>query len=188
MEEQRQIRDARDGSETAWVALVHRYEEEVFRLAYLLLGNADEAKDVAQETFVRAFRSLHQFDLERPLRPWLLQITKNLARNRLRSLRRYLSAFERWLRENSAAHEASGGFETRTAEAELVWQAVRRLRQTDQEIIYLRYFLGFSVAETAETLSVAEGTVKSRHARALDRLRSIIEIEFPELAEVEVAQ
>ncbi len=60
---------------------------------------------------------------------------------------------------------------------------MRRLSRTDQEIIYLRYFLDLSVAETAEVLEVAPGTIKSRLHRALGRLRAIVEREFPSLAE-----
>ena len=67
----------------AWTTLVGQQQEAVFRLAYLLLGDADEAQDVAQEAFIRAFRALHRFDPARPLRPWLLSITANLVRQHL---------------------------------------------------------------------------------------------------------
>ena len=181
MNEQTLISDARNGSQAAWGALVRQYEEGVFRLAYLLLGNADDARDVAQETFLRAFRSLEQFDAERPLQPWLLQIAKNLARNRLLSIKRYRSAWARWFGRQAEETKSTVEVASSAVDADLVWQAVRRLRQSDQEIIYLRYFLGCSVAETAEILDIAEGTVKSRHARTLNRLKQVIESDFPEL-------
>ncbi len=84
------IRRAREGDEQAWTALVRENQTAAFRLAYLLLGNADDAEDVAQEAFIRAHRALDRFDLERSFRPWLLGITRNVASNRRRSLRRYL--------------------------------------------------------------------------------------------------
>lgn len=77
------------------------------------------------------------------------------------------------------AHSAT----TAQADAELLWQAVRKLGQRDQEVIYLRYFLELSVAESAEALEVAEGTVKSRLARALKRLHQVVERDFPALGE-----
>jgi len=57
------------GSQVAWSALVQEHQEGVFRLAYLLVGDPDEAEDIAQEAFIRAFRMLHRFDPVRPLRP-----------------------------------------------------------------------------------------------------------------------
>jgi RNA polymerase sigma-70 factor (ECF subfamily) len=72
---------------------------------------------------------------------------------------------------------------TRRMEASHLWKAVQTLSVPDQQIVYLRYFLDLSVAETAEILKIAEGTVKSRLSRALDRLRGIIQHDFPVLAE-----
>ncbi len=68
MSEAKLIGRARQGDEAAWEILVRQHQEAAFRLAYLLLGDADEAEDVAQETFIRAFRSLDRFDPDRPLR------------------------------------------------------------------------------------------------------------------------
>jgi RNA polymerase sigma-70 factor (ECF subfamily) len=79
------IRLAVNGDATAWEPLVLAHQQAVFRLAYLLLGDPDEAEDVAQETFLRAWRALKGFDSTRPLRPWLLSIAANLSRNRYRS-------------------------------------------------------------------------------------------------------
>ena len=80
------ISRARRGDDAAWEMLVRDHQDAIFRLAYLLLGDAHDAEDVAQEVFVRAFRALHTFDVTRPLRPWLLRITTNLAHNYRRSL------------------------------------------------------------------------------------------------------
>lgn len=86
---------ARQGDQTAWFALMREHEQALFRLAYLLMGDAYEAEDVVQDAMIRAYRSLDRFDVSRPLRPWLLQITRNLAYNRQRSARRYLAAVTR---------------------------------------------------------------------------------------------
>lgn len=64
-----------------------------------------------------------------------------------------------------------------------LWKAVQTLKMPDQQIIYLRYFLDLTVSETAEVLQVAEGTVKSRMSRALEKLRNIIQQDFPVLFE-----
>jgi DNA-directed RNA polymerase specialized sigma24 family protein len=76
------IQEARQGDGAAWEALMRLHQQPVYRFAYLMLGDPDEAEDAAQETFIRAFRSLDRFDLSRPLRPWLLSIAANLSKNR----------------------------------------------------------------------------------------------------------
>ena len=86
---------AHRGDGAAWETLVRAYQEPVFRLAYLLLQDGPEAEDTAQEAFWRAYRALDRFDPARPFRPWLLSIAANLARNRRRSLGRYLAALGR---------------------------------------------------------------------------------------------
>jgi RNA polymerase sigma-70 factor (ECF subfamily) len=187
VDEQEQIIAARAGDEAAWVGMVRRHQEAVFRLAYLLLGDADAAEDVAQEVFIRAYRALARFDAGRPLRPWLLEITRNLCHNWRRALRRYAAALGRFMQSTPAASVDPTAQAMDQWQAEMLWQAVRRLRKADQEIIYLRYFLELPVEETAQALQVAPGTVKSRLARALERLRTTVEQEFPGLRE-EVAE
>jgi len=179
------IHQARQGNQASWSALVTAHQEATFRLAYLLLGDADEAKDVAQEAFIRAFQALDRFDPERPLRPWLLRITTNQARNRRRALGRYRAALKRLFQagEPASARPGPGDEQLQQWEARTLWQAIRRLNSTDQEIIYLRYFLELSVAETAEAAGIAPGTVKSRLSRALQRLRTVVTEEFPALRE-----
>lgn len=177
------VRRTRQGDLDAWEALMQAYQQPVFRFACLLLGDADEAEDVAQETFIRAYRSLASFDLERAIRPWLLQITANLARNRQRSAGRYLQALRRWSQSEPAPTTTLGERSGPQWESQVLRQAVQRLTRTDQEMIYLRYFLDLSERETADALGIAAGTVKSRTHRALQHLRSVVDTDFPVLAE-----
>jgi RNA polymerase sigma-70 factor (ECF subfamily) len=162
--------------------VVAEHQEAVFRLAYLLLGDSADAEDVAQEAFIRAFRALHRFDQERPLRPWLLRIAANLARNRRRSIGRHFAALQRLARGASGAVVPPPTDDSRQDSWSL-WQAIRQLDAVDQEIIYLRYFLEVPIAEAAQILGIAPGTVKSRLYRALGRLRHVVEREFPALWE-----
>ena len=115
------------------------------------------------------------------MRPWLLAITANRARNRRRAVGRYAAALRRLIvpeAGESPALEAHSRIE-----AQALWQAVRRLSAADQEVIYLRYFLELSVSEAAEAMSVEPGTVKSRLSRALGRLRDVVDRDFPLLSE-----
>ena len=182
MDESTLIRHAANGDASAWEPLVQTHQQAVFRLAYLLLGDPDDAEDIAQETFLRAWNHLKSFDQTRPLKPWLLSITANLARNRRRSAGRYLAALTRAFRDEPVPASVEDK-NTQYMEANDLWKAVQNLREPDQQVVYLRYFMDLSVAETANVLQVAEGTVKSRLSRALEKLRAIIKQEFPVFAE-----
>lgn len=179
-DEQDWIDAARRGDANAWEQLVQAHQQPIFRLAYLILGDADDAEDVAQETFLRASAALERFDPSRPLRPWLMQITTNLCRNWLRSVARYLGALQNVF-HNEPISPTAVQLAEQNLEAEALWKAVRRLRMEDQQVIYLRYFLDCSEMETAETLGVARGTVKSRQHRALARLRAVLQKEYPNM-------
>ncbi len=176
---------AQDGDDRAWDVLVGRYQTAVFRLAYLVVRDDVEAEDVAQEAFVKAFLSLDKFDLTRPFRPWLMAITVNLARNRRRSVGRYLNNLRRLIEREPERVQLHGFGEDLQArqQAHSLWQAVQQLNQKAQDVVYLRYFLEMSEAETAETLNIAPGTVKSRLHRALKQLRGVIERDFPALGD-----
>ncbi len=182
MDESTLIRRAANGDAAAWEPLVLAHQQPVFRLSYLLLGDSDEAEDIAQETFLRAWKHLKRFDPARPLRPWLLSIAANSARNRLRSAGRYLAALTRAFREQPKP-VLPDELSAQNTESNELWRAVQQLDLADQQIVYLRYFLDLSVSETGEVLQIAEGTVKSRSSRALERLRKIIHQDFPVLVE-----
>jgi len=178
------VQKVQQGDPHAWETLVDTYQQVVFRLAYLIVGDPDDAADVAQEAFIQFHRTLDRFDPARPVQPWLLKIAANLARNRLRSLGRYLKTAQRWFTQAGTGDLAP--IEAQAAarmESEALWKVVRRLSGDDQAVIYLRYYLDLPVAETAAALDVAPGTVKSRLHRALGRLRAELR-SHPELQKV----
>lgn len=155
--------------------------EGVFRFAYLKVGDPQAAQDLAQEALVRAFRSLDRFDVERPLRPWLLSIVANLSRNELRDRARYTNAVRRWLSEFRLSGRGDRPQEVEVDDVELLWSVVRRLPARDQEVVYLRYFMELAVDEAAQVMEVAPGTIKSRTHRALSRLRGLLQRHAPGL-------
>ena len=177
----------RQGDEAAWTALVRHHQEPVFRLVYLMLGARPDktaaAEDVTQEAFVRAYLKLDQFESGRPLRPWLLAIAANLARNHRRSLGRYWAAVRRWWDVQRAEKEGATSPEERRDNAQVLWQAIQRLSVDHQQALYLRYFLDMAEAEMADVLGVAAGTVKSRLYRARQSLADVLRDDFPALYE-----
>lgn len=183
MIEAKLIEQAQRGSDAAWAEVMRTHQQAVFRLAYLHLGDAAEAEDAAQDCFIRAYRGLQRFDTSRPLRPWLLRIVSNLALNRRRSLGRYWGALQRAARDEPLAAAAPDAGQETASETQELWSAIKRLPAQMQTVLYLRYFLEMTVAETAQTLDVAEGTVKSQTSRALANLQAIIRKHYPSLEE-----
>src|ERR671931_2367193 len=173
LDESELVERARRGDHDAYAELVHAYQGIAFRTAYLIAGGAAEAEDAAQDGFVKAWRALGRFRAGAPFRPWLLQIVANEARNRRRSAGRRAQLALR------AATEISSGDAAPSPEAALLDSEQRRrllatvngLPEDQRVVISLRYFAELSEEETAETLGVPRGTVKSRTSRALERLR-----------------
>jgi len=162
---------ARRGDDTAFGGLVALHEEVAFRTAYLVLGDASEAEDAAQEAFVKVHRSLGRFRDGEPFRPWLLAIVGNTARNRRRSRGRRMAL---QLRAEAASDRTTAPSpEAQILDAERrrrILDAVNGLRPDDRLVIGARYFLDLSEAETAALAGIAPGAVKSRLSRARARL------------------
>ena len=152
---------------------MHAYQGIAFRIAYLVVGNAAEAEDAAQDGFVKAYRALHRFRSGEPLRPWLLKIVANEARNRRRASTRRDALTLRATVESSSGEAAPSPEAALLAseQRKTLLAAVDALPDPQRLVIACRYFLELSEDETAEVLGIRRGTVKSRTARALDRLR-----------------
>ena len=164
---------AQRGDTHAYEELVYAHQGIAFRTAYLIAGNAADAEDAAQDAFVKAWRALGRFREGAPFRPWLLQIVANEARNRRRSAGRRAHLALRAATEQPSG-DAAPSPEASLLSAELrdtLLAAVNELPEDQRTVIALRFFAGLSEHEVAEALGLPEGTVKSRSARALERLR-----------------
>ena len=173
LEESELVERARRGDERAYQEIVHAYQGIAFRTAYLVARNAADAEDAAQEAFVKAYRALGRFRRGAPFRPWLLQIVANEARNRRRSAGRREALVLR-AATSEPSGEAAPSPETAllaTEQRQELLAAMETLPQDQRDTIACRYFLDLSEEETAQVLGVRRGTVKSRTARALERLR-----------------
>jgi RNA polymerase sigma-70 factor (ECF subfamily) len=164
---------AQKGDARAYEELVRTHQEIAFRVAYVITRNAADAQDAAQEGLVKAWRALGRFRVGEPLRPWLLQIVANEARNRVRSTGR-----RDRLALRAAVAVASGEAAPSPEDAVLdadrrrtLLAALEQLPEQAREILACRYLLELSEDETGTVLGLRLGTVKSRTARALDRLR-----------------
>ena len=172
---------ARDGDRAAFAELVRIYQRRAFAAAYAIVGNRDDAMDLAQDSFVRAFRAMHRFDPAMPFYPWLHQIVRNTCLNHLkRRKRRGEQSLDAMMEEGFDAVESGRGPQ---GEAELVdlqgalSRALSKLSPEQQEIIRLRHLLDLSYAEIAESLGIPSGTVMSRLHAARKNLKEAVEKE-----------
>jgi RNA polymerase sigma factor (sigma-70 family) len=168
------VERARRGDADAFAALIRDHQEIAFRTAYLITRNAADAEDAAQLALTKAWRALPRFRRGAPLRPWLLAIVANEARNRRRGEGRREGLALRAAHEppsGDAAPSPEGRVLAAEQRAELL-AALERLGEDDRLVLSCRYLLDLGEEETGRVLSLRRGTVKSRTSRALGRLRA----------------
>jgi len=136
---------------------VTAYQPVVYRAAYLILRDSSAAEDVAQETFIRAFRAAHRMDPGEGARAWLYRIAVNTALNEVRRRKRETAAVER-VRPIMITPDLTDARDTAAVVAEAIDRLPDRLRVT----VICRYFLELSEREISQALKIRPGTVKSR--------------------------
>lgn len=182
----RLVEKCQDGDAAAFEELVHRYKNRVYNVAYRFLGNHEDAQDVAQEVFIRAYKGIRTFKGTAKVSTWLHSITGNLAKNRIRDSHRkgrgQGTSIEALMEKPAHEPFADGGPtpEDSARKAELdgaLQQCLGELPEHYRMAFVLRTFDGLSYAEIADAMDCPPGTVKSRlnQARALlrDRLEEL---------------
>jgi RNA polymerase sigma-70 factor, ECF subfamily len=172
----------------AFETLVHERSGEIYGLLYRLMENKEEARDLTQETFLRAFQSIGQFRGDSDLRTWIYRIAINQARNRWRWWRRRHrdstisiddadatghSAVIAQLSSGNASNPEQGAIAHERERA--LTKALNGLRRVYREAVVLRDIEGFAYEEIAVALDISVGTVKSRLARGRQELRRKLE-------------
>ncbi len=170
------IEAARRGDTSAFEELVRQYQEIAYRTAYLVVGDADEARDAAQDGFLRAHAALGRFRAGAEFRPWLLRIVANAARNRRRSASRRADLALRAFRDAASGDAAPSPevFLLADERRRELLAAINGLRDEDRLVIALRWFLDLNEEEMAAVMRCPRGTVKSRLSRATARLRTAL--------------
>ena len=184
------VRLVKAGEATAFDRLVDRHWERVYGLARSIVGSHEDALEVAQDAFLRAFRAIHRFRGDCPVVNWLLRIAGNAARNRLRARnRRRQHEFvpvpaggvagrdEAGASAGLCAPDPAAGPDERASirdDVDLLLSALDRLRPESREVLYLRHVGGLSCEEIAAVQRCSIGTVKSRLHRARDQMLTIL--------------
>ncbi|MDB6166942.1 MAG: polymerase subunit sigma-24 [Lacunisphaera sp.] len=187
------VRRFNSGDETAFAEIMERYRAHVLALVRRSLNNDHDAEDITQDTFIRAHRGLANFRGESALSTWLFRIALNLARNRywyfFRRQRHNTISLDQPITEN----QSYGLTEVMAADSpsplrqamhnefvDLVAHCLDRLEGPYREILRMRYIRHYSYEEIGEALHINFGTVKSRVARAREKLRKLILEAAPE--------
>jgi len=164
------IREYLAGNEDAIEVLVTRYQKMVFAIAYRMTGDMERAKDLTQESLVRAVQGLGRFRMESSFKTWLYRIAANVCLNHLRKK----PAEEKELEEGDAK---TGGALDRLVEQEresILKKAVRLLPDRQRLAVTLRAHEGLSCSETAHVMGCSEGAVKAHYHNGVKRLREIL--------------
>jgi len=168
------LKQAQKGDDLAFSHLVEAYQRPVYNLCYRMLGNAGDAEDAAQETFIRAYKALHRYDPSRKFSTWLLSIASNYCIDQHR--RRKLPTFSYDEFDSPIIEDKGLGMEAMLMQDERQEQVSALLEQLgpkDKAAVVMRYWYDYSYDEIAEALSLSVSAVKSRLHRSRKELAEV---------------
>ena len=161
------IKQVKKGNREAYQVIVERYMQRAYYIALGFVRNSQDAMDISQDSFIKAFRKIKRFDSEKSFFPWFYKLLKNLCLDHIkrRSRVREIPLDEaRVLKEEREDREMK----------EILWRGIEKLSFEQKEVIILRYFQQFSYKEIAEITSKPVGTVMSSLYYAKKRLKEAI--------------
>ena len=186
--EKRLLKALRARDEDAFCELVNQYQHKVFNVIFRILGDRQEAEDVAQEVFITVFKHIDQFRGEAKFSTWLYRIATNHARNRLKYHSRRAQRQHQDIDDTPEGKVQGGPLTTAPARPDNQAQAneleviIRRglaeLADDHREIVILRDIENLSYQEISEITTLAEGTVKSRLFRARVALKQYVQTHY----------
>lgn len=171
---------ARAGDRVAFGDLMRTYQRRAYAIAYSYVGNREDALELAQDAFIRAFRAMDRFDTSQAFYPWLYRIVKNLSLNHLkRRQRRKETSLDAMMEQGFDLRDTQACPESALHRADMRQQMLRALEMLppeQQEILRLRHFLELRYREIAACLEIPQGTVMSRLYNARKALRAALEL------------
>lgn len=173
------IRRLKSGSKVAFEPLVERYKRKAYCIALGFVRNPEDALDLSQLAFIKAYRSIRRFDGSKSFFPWFYSILRNTCLNHIKAkkVRRedFLEDMPEGRRERIFVEQTNPEQSYRRTEIRRIMaEAILKLKPRDREIILLQHFHGLSYSEIAETLEIPIGTVMSRLYNARNALRKML--------------
>ena len=174
MDEQAAILRCQAGKLDALRVLFDLHHRAVFRTAYGIVHNQEQAEDVTQQVFIELFRSIKRFDTDRPFRPWIHRIAVNESLDQIKKQQKArhvpIETAQSLPSGITSPEQSAEESELRAAIRTAIWSLDPRFRA----VVVLRYYHGFSESEMAVALNCPQGTVKSRLHYALRKLSEIL--------------
>ena len=166
------------GDRQAYALLVEKYKGPVFNLAYRMTGSYEDADDLTQETFIRAYQKLQQFDQNKKFFTWLYTIGINLIRNHLKKNARdisHLAAADSALKQQSQGNGRGEGDELSDDRMIRLEQVIRKLPVDLREAILLKFVQDLTFEEVAAVTGDSVSAVKMRIYRGLEKMKQMME-------------
>ncbi len=172
------IKKVKKGDLDAYGAIVQDYQSSVFNVCYRVLGNRQEAEDLAQEAFLRAYHQISSFDSSRPFGPWVRTLAANLCYNHLKRARLNQVPLEdeRDHLKDNPRRAPEGALEI-NQEHQALYRAIWKLQEVQRITLELRHFQGLTYQEMAEALNLPLNTVRSHLYRGRQKLAELLEEE-----------
>jgi RNA polymerase sigma-70 factor (ECF subfamily) len=174
------IKKSQQGDQKAFEQLIIKYEKKVYTIAYRMMGNHEDASDLAQEAFIKVFRSIKSFRGEASFSTWLYHVVANVCRDQLRKQKVKVSSLDESVsyegeKLEKQLQDSDKSPEEKLEENELKAYLQRLINQLPDEyrlVLVLRELMDFSYEEIAGELNITMGTVKSRLNRARTMLKN----------------
>lgn len=174
MQEREWILMAQKGDGDAFCALIGKYENKIYNIAYKFMQNSFDAQDAAQDAIIKMYRSIRKFSFQSAFSTWMYRVVANTCLDALRARRPSVPMEE----YSDAAVSREGNPDEQAENSELgrgIRTAVEELSEKYRSVLVLKDMEGLKYEEVAEILSITPGTVKSRLFRAREKLRKILE-------------
>lgn len=176
------IKDYIEGEKAAFTDIVNRYLKPIYNFAYRLVGSQKEAEDISQEVFLKAWKNIEKFDLQKSFKAWIYTIARNTSIDYLRKKKEIpMSAFDEEDGRNVVedrivdAEPKADEIFAQTQDKKIIEKVIEELTIYQKEVVILKYVNGMSLREISEIMDMPHDTVKSHHRRALIKMKKMLE-------------
>lgn len=175
------------GDVASFEKLIVKYNRYVYNIAFRMMGNEEDAKDMSQETLIKAFKAIGQFKMEANFSTWLYRITINVCKDELRKRKDNVLSYDAEINEEGTLKDI---IKDENANPILIYEklelresiesALNELSDDNKSVVVLKDLLGYSYEEIGEILQIPIGTVRSRLNRSRNTLKRLLQVQLAE--------
>lgn len=175
------------GDVSSFEKLIIQYNRYVYNIAYRMMGNEEDAKDMSQEALIKAYKAIGNFKMESSFSTWLYRIVINTCKDELRKRKEQVLSLDEAIADNASLQDVISDdkanpiliYEQVELKATLK-EALNKLSDDSKSVVILKDLMGYSYEEIGEILQIPIGTVRSRLSRSRTSLKSILKIQLAE--------